>query len=85
MQNYFWSLYIALQLQFLQPKRKSSLVHVAADSNGKTMDTLQPSTELHVMEPGEGTVLTDDVPDPSQCTPSQTIHLSEAPVVQVRL
>jgi hypothetical protein len=85
MLNYFWSFYIALQIQFLQPKRKSSLVHVMASCNGNIMDTVQPSTELHVMEPTEGAVLTDSVPDPSQCTPSQPVHPSGAYVAWVRL
>jgi hypothetical protein len=58
---------------------------MVANSNGKIMDTLQTSMELHIMEPTDSTVLTDSVLDPSQCMPSQPIHLSEASVAWVRL
>ena len=85
MQNYILSFYIALQIQFLQPKHKSSLVHVVACCNGKIIDTLPPRTEPHIMEPTEGIVLTDSIPVPSQCTPSQPTHLSAASEAQVRL
>ena len=85
MQNYFWSFYISSQIEFLQTKHKSCPVRVVTGCNGKIMDTLEPSTESHVMEPTEGTVLTDSVLDPSQCTPSQPIHISGASVAQVRL
>jgi len=58
---------------------------VVAPCNGETIDTLLPSTELHIMEPTEGIVLTDSVPVPSQCTPSQPVRLCGATEAQVRL
>jgi hypothetical protein len=84
MQNNFRSFYTVLQIQFLRSKHKSSLAHFVPNCNGEITDTSQPSTEPHIVEPTDGTVPTDSVPDPFRRMPSQPTHLSETSVAWVR-
>jgi hypothetical protein len=62
------------QLQSLQLKQKSGVVHTLAGScygTGTDMGTAEPDLELHVMEPSDITLQAHGIPDPLEYSPSQ--------------
>ncbi|PNF35077.1 hypothetical protein B7P43_G09471 [Cryptotermes secundus] len=60
------------QVQSVQLKQKSSLVHVVAGScygAVTDMDTLKPESEIHITEPSDITLQAHDILGPLECSP----------------